>query len=99
MLKMFTDISLYCHIPIATPLCVTKQYAPPANAEILHTCHNGLLYHIIKSSANNNDNEYFRGYSEINAVPNLNTLGIRVITQFNHIMVFLNEEVVFAKQK
>ena len=28
-----TDILLYSHIPIATPLYVAKQYAPPANAE------------------------------------------------------------------
>ena len=33
--------------------------------------------------------EYFCGYSVIYTVPNWNTLGIMVITQFNHIIAFL----------
>ena len=44
--------------------------------------------------------EYFRGHSVIYIVPNWNTLGIMVITQFNHIMAFfLNKKADFKKQK
>ena len=41
-----------------------------------------------KFKAANNRHEYFRAQSVIYSVPNWNTLGIMVITQFNHIMAF-----------